>query len=105
MEAIMRIAQKHGIPVIEDNAQAIGADFIFSDGKRQKLGTIGEIGCTSFFPSKNLGCYGDGGALFTNDDHLAKKTKHHCQSWVSSAVSSFRSWCKFKIGCHSSGYP
>jgi UDP-2-acetamido-2-deoxy-ribo-hexuluronate aminotransferase len=75
MEAIMKIADKHGIAVVEDNAQAIGADFRFSDGREQKAGTIGTIGCTSFFPSKNLGCYGDGGALFTHDDELAAKIR------------------------------
>lgn len=73
MEAIMRIAQKHNLSVVEDNAQAIGADFRFSDGRTQKLGAIGHIGCTSFFPSKNLGAYGDGGALFTNDPELGDK--------------------------------
>lgn len=73
MEAIMDIANKHNLLVVEDNAQAIGADFTFSDGKKAKAGTIGQIGCTSFFPSKNLGCYGDGGAVFTNDDALAKR--------------------------------
>ncbi len=73
MEAIMKIANEHNLYVIEDNAQAIGADYIFTDGTRKKAGTIGHIGCTSFFPSKNLGCYGDGGALFTNDDDLADK--------------------------------
>ncbi len=75
MESIMKIADKHGIAVVEDNAQAIGADFRFSDGHTQKAGTIGHIGCTSFFPSKNLGCYGDGGAMFTNDDDLAGKLR------------------------------
>jgi len=73
MEALMEIAEHHGIFVIEDNAQAIGADYTFSAGNTLKAGTIGHIGCTSFFPSKNLGCYGDGGALFTNDDDLAEK--------------------------------
>ncbi|MBC6490199.1 DegT/DnrJ/EryC1/StrS family aminotransferase [Flavihumibacter stibioxidans] len=73
MEAIMEIANRHNIAVIEDNAQAIGSDFVFSDGRKQKTGTIGTIGCTSFFPSKNLGCYGDGGAICTNDDALAAK--------------------------------
>jgi UDP-2-acetamido-2-deoxy-ribo-hexuluronate aminotransferase len=73
MEAIMKIADKHGISVVEDNAQAIGADFRFSDGRIEKVGTIGHIGCTSFFPSKNLGAYGDGGAIFTNDEALAAK--------------------------------
>lgn len=71
MEAIMQIANEHNLFVIEDNAQAIGADFQWSDGRKQKVGTIGHIGATSFFPSKNLGCYGDGGAIFTNDDALA----------------------------------
>ena len=71
MEAIMELADKHGLFVIEDNAQAIGADYTYSDGRKKKAGTIGHIGATSFFPSKNLGCYGDGGALFTDDDELA----------------------------------
>lgn len=71
MEAIISIAHEHNLWVIEDNAQAMGADFIFSDGRIAKTGTIGHVGCTSFYPSKNLGCYGDGGALFTNDDALA----------------------------------
>lgn len=71
MESLMAIAQEHNLYVIEDNAQAIGADYIFSNGSRKKLGTIGHIGTTSFFPSKNLGCYGDGGAITTNDEHLA----------------------------------
>jgi len=75
MEGIMQIAQENNLLVIEDNAQAIGADFTFKNGKTQKAGTIGHIGTTSFFPSKNLGCYGDGGALFTNDDVLAEKLK------------------------------
>lgn len=73
MEGIMALANKHNIYVIEDNAQAIGADYTFSNGKKQKSGTIGHIGCTSFFPSKNLGCYGDGGAIMTNDKGLADK--------------------------------
>ena len=64
--------QENHLHVIEDNAQAIGADYRFSDGAVKKAGTIGDIGCTSFFPSKNLGCFGDGGALFTNDDELAR---------------------------------
>lgn len=83
MEEIMRIADKHGIPVVEDNAQAIGGDHNFSDGTKRKTGTIGQIGCTSFFPSKNLGCYGDGGAIFTNDDELAAEMRmivNHGQS-------------------------
>lgn len=75
MEPIMKLAKKHNLFVIEDNAQAIGADYTFSDGKVAKTGTIGHIGSTSFFPSKNLGCYGDGGALMTNDDELAIKIR------------------------------
>ena len=75
MEAIMNIAKKHNLFVIEDTAQAIGAEYIFADGTRKKAGTIGNIGCTSFFPSKNLGCYGDGGAIFTNDDDLDKQLR------------------------------
>jgi UDP-2-acetamido-2-deoxy-ribo-hexuluronate aminotransferase len=71
MEAIMAIAKEHNLFVIEDNAQAIGANCNFSDGTRKKAGTIGHVASTSFFPSKNLGCYGDGGAIFTNDDDLA----------------------------------
>ncbi len=83
MERIMAIAKKHNLFVIEDTAQAIGADYSFSDGRNFKAGTIGTIGCTSFFPSKNLGCFGDGGAIFTNNDELAKKIRmiaHHGQS-------------------------
>ncbi len=75
MDEIMKIAAEHNLYVIEDNAQAIGADYIYPDGTRRKTGSIGTIGCTSFFPSKNLGCYGDGGAMFTNDDALADKLK------------------------------
>jgi len=83
MEPILALAKKHNLFVIEDVAQAIGADYTFSDGKKHKAGTMGTVGCTSFFPSKNLGCYGDGGAIYTNDDELAKKlrmTAHHGQS-------------------------
>ena len=71
MDAIMTLAEKHDLYVIEDNAQAIGANYTFNDGRKQKAGTMGHVGSTSFFPSKNLGCYGDGGAIFTNDDDLA----------------------------------
>ena len=71
MEAIMEIAEEHDLYVIEDNAQGIGANYTYSDGKKAKSGTIGHVASTSFFPSKNLGCYGDGGAIFTNDDDLA----------------------------------
>lgn len=83
MEAILEVSKKHNLYVIEDTAQAIGCDYTFKDGTTKKVGTIGTIGCTSFFPSKNLGCYGDGGAIFTNDDELAKKlrqTANHGQS-------------------------
>lgn len=83
MEEIMAIAAKHNLYVIEDNAQALGADYTFSDGVKKKTGTIGHIGCTSFYPSKNLGAYGDGGAIFTNDDDLARQLKmiaNHGQS-------------------------
>lgn len=75
MEAIMEIAEAHNLYVIEDNAQAIGADYKYSNGKKVKAGTIGHVASTSFFPSKNLGCYGDGGAIFTNDDNLAHSIK------------------------------
>lgn len=71
MEEIMAIAKEHNLYVIEDNAQAIGANYKWSNGQKQKVGTIGHVAATSFFPSKNLGCYGDGGAIFTNDDELA----------------------------------
>ncbi|SJZ41436.1 prepilin-type processing-associated H-X9-DG domain-containing protein [Chitinophaga eiseniae] len=83
MEPLMAVAAKHNLYVIEDNAQAIGGNYTFADGSVKKAGTIGHIGCTSFFPSKNLGCYGDGGALFTNDDALAAKIRmvaNHGQS-------------------------
>ena len=75
MEDIIRIARKYNLYIIEDAAQALGGEYIFSDGSRQKAGTIGDIGCTSFFPSKNLGCFGDGGAIFTDDDGLAKRMR------------------------------
>jgi dTDP-4-amino-4,6-dideoxygalactose transaminase len=75
MDAVMDLAKKHNLFVIEDNAQAIGADYISEDGTSKKSGTIGHVASTSFFPSKNLGCYGDGGAIFTNDDELAHKIR------------------------------
>lgn len=75
MESIMQIAKKYNLFVIEDNAQAIGAKYRFSTGEERHLGTIGDIGCTSFFPTKNLGCYGDGGAIFTQDYSLAEKIR------------------------------
>lgn len=83
MEALMTLAKKHNLFVIEDTAQAIGADYTYSDGSKHKAGTMGTVGCTSFFPSKNLGCYGDGGAIYTNDDTLAKSIRmiaNHGQS-------------------------
>ncbi len=75
MNAILAIAKKHNLAVVEDNAQALGSIYHLENGKVQKTGTLGNIGCTSFFPSKNLGCYGDGGALYTNDDALAEKIR------------------------------
>lgn len=75
MELIMGFARKHGLYVIEDAAQAIGAEYRFADGTVKQAGTMGNVGCTSFFPSKNLGCYGDGGALFTDDDALAERIR------------------------------
>lgn len=75
MEEILAIAKEYNLFVVEDNAQAIGAEYRFSDGSVKKSGTMGTIGTTSFFPSKNLGCYGDGGAIFTNDDELAHKIR------------------------------
>ena len=83
MESIMQLAKKYNLWVIEDNAQAIGSDYTFSDGTMKKAGTIGHIGTTSFYPAKNLGAYGDGGAMFTNDVELGKKLKmiaNHGQS-------------------------
>jgi len=75
MENIMKLAKEKGLYVIEDAAQATGAEYIFSDGTRKKAGTIGTVGTTSFFPSKNLACYGDGGAMFTDDENLAFKLR------------------------------
>lgn len=95
MEAIMDIADRHNLYVIEDNAQAIGANYTFSSGKVKKTGTIGTIGTTSFFPSKNLGCYGDGGAIVTEDDALADKLRmiaNHGQS---------RRYYHDMVGCNS----
>ena len=101
MEAIMQIAKEHKLYVIEDNAQAIGADYTFSDGTKRKAGVIGHVASTSFFPSKNLGCYGDGGAIFTNDDQLANmlrgivnhgmyKRYHHDVVGVNSRLDSIQ---------------
>lgn len=75
MERLLALGERHGIHIIEDNAQAIGADYLFSSGKVVMAGTMGIFGCTSFFPSKNLGCYGDGGAIMTNDDEMARIAK------------------------------
>lgn len=75
MEPLLQLAKEHNIPVVEDNAQAIGSSYTFKDGHTAKTGSMGLIGCTSFFPSKNLGAYGDGGAIFTNDDALAEKLR------------------------------
>ncbi|MDD3322417.1 MAG: DegT/DnrJ/EryC1/StrS family aminotransferase [Paludibacter sp.] len=75
MEAILAIAKENNLYVVEDACQSIGSEFSFSDGKKCQSGTMGDIGCTSFFPSKNLGCFGDGGAIFTNNDELAAKMR------------------------------
>jgi dTDP-4-amino-4,6-dideoxygalactose transaminase len=83
MDEILKVAKAHNLPIVEDTAQGIGADYTFPDGTKKKAGTIGDIGCTSFFPSKNLGGYGDGGAIFTNSDELAAKLRmiaNHGQS-------------------------
>ncbi len=75
MDALLDIAKEFDLKIIEDACQAVGADYTFKDGKTQKAGSIGDLGCTSFFPSKNLGAYGDGGAIFTNDDELANQCR------------------------------
>ncbi|HSR39245.1 MAG TPA: DegT/DnrJ/EryC1/StrS family aminotransferase [Phnomibacter sp.] len=83
MDPILAVAKKHNLFVVEDTAQAIGGSYTSADGTKRMVGTLGTIGCTSFFPSKNLGCYGDGGAIFTNDDDLAQKMRmiaNHGQS-------------------------
>ena len=101
MEAIMALAKEHHLYVVEDACQAIGAQYTFADGTTRQAGTIGHIGCTSFFPSKNLGCYGDGGAIFTNDDELAAKMRaisnhgmvvryHHDMIGVNSRLDSIQ---------------
>jgi UDP-2-acetamido-2-deoxy-ribo-hexuluronate aminotransferase len=95
MEKIMAIAAKHRLFVIEDNAQAIGCDYTFSDGSVKKTGTIGHIGCTSFYPSKNLGAFGDGGAMFTDDDELAAR-----MSMIASHGQSKRYYHDV-VGCNS----
>lgn len=101
MEAIMQLAKEHNLYVVEDACQAIGAKYTFSNGETKQAGTMGHIGCTSFFPSKNLGCYGDGGAIFTNDDELAAKMRavanhgmvvryHHDMIGVNSRLDSIQ---------------
>lgn len=101
MEEIMQIAQEHNLYVVEDACQAIGAQYTFADGHTAQAGTMGNIGCTSFFPSKNLGCYGDGGAVFTNDDELADRMRaianhgmvvryHHDRIGVNSRLDSIQ---------------
>ena len=101
MEPIMEIAEKHGLKVVEDTAQGIGAEYTFSNGDVRRAGTIGHIGTTSFFPSKNLGCFGDGGALFTNDSELANRLEaivnhgmwkryHHDEIGVNSRLDSIQ---------------
>ncbi len=95
MEAIMKIAAKHDLFVVEDNAQAIGNAYTFSDGSVKKTGTIGHIGCTSFYPSKNLGAFGDGGAMMTNDEGLAAK-----MSMIASHGQSKRYYHDV-VGCNS----
>ena len=101
MDEIMKIARENYLFVIEDTAQATGAEYTFKDGTRKKAGTIGTIGTTSFFPSKNLGCYGDGGALFTNDDNIAlrlrsianhgmKERYHYAETGVNSRLDTLQ---------------
>lgn len=95
MESILVFAREHGLYVVEDNAQAIGAVYTFSSGKSFRTGTMGDIGCTSFFPSKNLGCYGDGGALMTRDKELAERAR--CIANHGQAVKYYHEM----LGCNS----
>lgn len=95
MEQIMEVALRHDVYVIEDNAQSLGSECSFSGGVTKYSGTIGHFGCTSFFPSKNLGCYGDGGALFTDDDALAQKAK-----MIANHGQKIK-YCHEIIGCNS----
>ena len=95
MESIMQLAEKHGLYVIEDNAQALGTEINFKDGSRKKTGTVGHIGCYSFFPTKNLGTFGDGGALSTNDPILAEKIR------MISTHGQKRKYYHEVIGCNS----
>ena len=75
METLLKLADEYGLKVVEDACQSIGSVYTFADGRKVQSGCMGDIGCTSFFPSKNLGCYGDGGAIFTNNDDLAAKMR------------------------------
>lgn len=101
IEKLMALAKEHHLYIVEDACQAIGAKYTFANGETKQAGTIGDIGCTSFFPSKNLGCYGDGGAIFTNDDELASKMRaianhgmvvryHHDMIGVNSRLDSIQ---------------
>lgn len=101
MEELLQFSQKHNLYVVEDACQSIGSEYTFSDGRKIKSGCMGNIGCTSFFPSKNLGCYGDGGAIFTNDDTLAQEIQcianhgmteryHHDKIGVNSRLDSIQ---------------
>ena len=99
MEEIMAIAKEHNLFVIEDNAQAIGRDYTFKNGTTKKTGSIGDIGCTSFFPSKNLGCYGDGGAMCTDDDALAEKLKMIANHGQKKRYYHDSRGLQFKAGC------
>ena len=101
MEELMKLAKEHHLYIVEDACQAIGARYTFSNGESKQAGTMGDIGCTSFFPSKNLGCYGDGGAIFTNDDELAARMRaianhgmvvryHHDMIGVNSRLDSIQ---------------
>ncbi len=86
MEPIVALAKQHGLHIVEDNAQAIGAEYTFSDGRTGRTGTLGTIGCTSFYPSKNLGAYGDGGAINTDNNDLAARLPHGRQPRSESTV-------------------
>ena len=113
MQEIMEIAREHHLYVVEDACQAIGAEYTFADGTTKQAGTIGDIGCTSFFPSKNLGCYGDGGAIFTNNDELAARMRaianhgmvvryHHDMIGVNSRLDSIQAQDLLRV--HIYGY-
>ena len=95
MEELINIANKYDLHIIEDNAQALGSDYIFKNGLRKKTGTIGDIGCTSFFPTKNLGCYGDGGAIYTDNEELAEKIR------IIAVHGQYKKYHHKVIGCNS----